>query len=161
MKAINQSKRKNASTIVSEVSLTKHNKVNKESRFYILLTKANIELIWCDEYEGQDAFTHPIYDHIVNRSKWMAENQFIDFFPWRTSKSINKIRYNVMPTKLGQSAFPRRYYLRLVDPGESNRESRFHVLDQCVQVCQFFRLFFYLIFLFIFLTYALGNEKKC
>ena len=43
MKAINQSKRKNASTIVSEVSLTKHNKVNKESRFYILLTKANID----------------------------------------------------------------------------------------------------------------------
>jgi hypothetical protein len=134
MKGTNLSKRKNASTIVSEVSLTKHTKGNKEFRFYIVLTKANIELIWCDEYDGQDAFTHPIYDHIINRSKWMVENQFIDYYPWRTSKNINKICYNVMPTKLGQPPFPRRYYLRLVDPGESTRESRFQVLDQCVKV---------------------------
>jgi hypothetical protein len=134
MDTTNQNKRKSASAITKSVSLTKHGKGNKDCYFYIALTMANIELIWCDEYEGQDAFTHPIYDHIVNRSKWMIDNNFIDFYAWRKHKEDNTIVYNTTASKVGQSVFPRRYYVRVVDPGESTTESRYNILVKCVEV---------------------------
>jgi hypothetical protein len=138
MDATYKSKRKSASAITKEVSLTKHGKSTKNCYFYIVLTMANTELIWCDEYEGQDAFTHPLYDHIVNRSKWMIDNNFIDFYAWRKSKEYNDIVYNATTTKVGQSVFPPRYYVRVVDPNESTTESRYRILVKCVEVSIFF-----------------------
>lgn len=134
MQTNNQSKRKSANTFIKELSGNKHVKGLKEYQFYITLTKANVELIWCEEYEGQDAYTHPIYDNIVTRSKWMTDNRFVGFYSWRTSKESNSIKYNAAATKAGQTVYPRRYYLRIVDTDESTTHSRYSVLMECVKV---------------------------
>lgn len=129
-----QSKRKAANELVKEVSQTKYQKANKEYQFYIALTMANIELIWCNENIGQDAYTHPIYENITSRSAWMTKYNFIAFYPWRTSKTSNTIVYNTTSSKAGHSAFARRYYVRIVDPNQSTANSRFDVLMECVKV---------------------------
>ena len=130
-----KSKRKAADILLKELSTSSDCKTRtKECRFYITLTKANIELIWCEEYEGQDAFTHPIYEHIKNRSPWMMRNRFIAFYSWRQSRDFNFKVLNATPPKIGQSPYPRRYYLRIVDDNESTPESRRKVLLECVNV---------------------------
>ena len=149
MDGTKQSKRKNANDFVNEISVSKYVKAQKEYHFYIALTLANIELIWCDEYAGQDAYTHPIYDQILHRTKWMKENHFIGFYSRRLSKqSSNSILYNAAPAKTGQTNYPRRYYLRIVDPNQSTTYTRQAVLTECVEVSIFIGIVwnFYLAF---------------
>ena len=138
-----QSKRKSANEFITQLSLTKYVKGQKEYHFYIALTKPNIELIWCEEYPGQDAYTHPMYDQILNRTKWMSDNHFIGFFSRRTSKSTNTILYNEAAAKPGQTIYPRRYYLRIVDSNESTIQSRHAVLKECVEVSLYIVVFIY------------------
>jgi hypothetical protein len=135
-----KSKRKSANILLKELSRCSDSKTRiKEFCFYITLTKANIELIWCEEYEGQDAFTHPIYEHIKNRSSWMMRNRFIGIYPWRQNRDLNFKVLNVTQTKIGQPAYPRRYYLRIVDDDdESTPESRRKLLLECVNVSTYY-----------------------
>lgn len=130
-KKTSSSKRKSAEQFVRDVKKRSDVK-NKEFPFYIALTMANIELIWCDESEGNDAYTHPIYLHIQNRTDWMVQNRFAGVYSWRQNKQNNETKYNSASTK---SAYPRRYYLRIMDPNESTHQSRYEILQKCAQVC--------------------------
>jgi hypothetical protein len=127
-------KRKSASDFIQELASTKYVKGQREYYFYITLTMPSIELIWCDEYEGQDAYTHPIYEQILNRTQWMKDNHFAGIYSRRASRSVDSITYNKTPPKSGQTCYPRRYYLRIVDPNTSTVDSRRAILEKCVQV---------------------------
>lgn len=129
-----KSKRKNSELLVQQLSKRTDLKLNKECQFYIVLTKANIELIWCEEYPGQDAYTHPMYEHIQNRTNWMIENKFVAVYSWRQSKENNAVTYNTTSNKVGQASYPRRYYIRIVDPNESTPQSRNDILQSCANV---------------------------
>ena len=128
-----RSKRKPADLLVKEIS-KRHDSYTKEFYFYIVLTKANIELIWCEEQEGLDAYTHPIYMEIKNRTAWMVRNRFFAFNSWRQSRQDDSVVYNSTPNRVGQGSFPRRYFLRIMDNDESTHESRYNILKECALV---------------------------
>ena len=128
-----RSKRKPADLLVKEIS-KRHDSYTKEFYFYIVLTKANIELVWCEEQEGLDAYTHPIYMEIKNRTAWMVRNRFFSFNSWRQSRQDDSVVYNSTPNRVGQGSFPRRYFLRIMDNDESTHESRYNILKECALV---------------------------
>ena len=128
-----RSKRKPADLLVKEIS-KRHDSYTKEFYFYIVLTKANIELVWCEEQEGLDAYTHPIYMEIKNRTAWMVRNRFFAFNSWRQSRQDDSVVYNSTPNRVGQGSFPRRYFLRIMDNDESTHESRYNILKECALV---------------------------
>ena len=128
-----RSKRKPADLLVKEIS-KRHDSYTKEFYFYIVLTKANIELIWCEEQEGLDAYTHPIYMEIKNRTAWMVRNRFFAFHSWRQSRQDDSVVYNSTPNRVGHGSYPRRYFLRIIYNDESTRESRYNILKECALV---------------------------
>ena len=125
-----KSKRKAADTLVQEFSKPQM----KSYQFYIMLTKPNVELIWCEEYAGQDAYTHPIYEHIMNRTTWMKRFKFVASYSWRESKNADNALYNVVPSRQNNTLYPRRYYMRIVDENESTTQSRYDILLECMNV---------------------------
>ena len=128
-----RSKRKAADFLVKEIS-KRHDSYTKEYYFYIILTKPNIELIWCEEHEGLDAYTHPIYIEIKSRSSWMVRNRFFAFHSWRQSREDESVVYNLPPNRAGQGSFPRRYFLRIMDNNESTHQTRYTILKECALV---------------------------
>lgn len=127
----NNSKRKSSNAFIKAISKRGDTRGN-ECNFYIVLTLPNIELIWCEENEGQDAYTHPIYEQIKNRTDWMTENKFFAIHSWRRSREDNSVVYN--NARVGQGSYPRRYYLRIVDDNESTPETRNDILQKCAMV---------------------------
>lgn len=129
----NHSKRKSADLFLKGISKRIDIRGN-ELCFYIVLTLPNIELIWCEENEGQDAYTHPIYEQITNRTNWMIENRFFAIRSWRQSRDDNSVVYNRIANRVVNSSYPRRYYLRIVDNNESTHETRKEILEKCAMV---------------------------
>ena len=127
------SKKKSGDVFFHEIS--KRNDINRKAcDFYIVLTKPNRELIWCEENKRQDAFTHQIYCQIMNRTAWMTRHPFFAIHSWRTILQDNSVLYNTTPNRVGQYSYPRRYYLRIMDNNESTHHSRNSILQECVTV---------------------------
>jgi hypothetical protein len=129
----NRSKRKSADFLVKEIS-KRQDIYTKEYNFYIVLTRPNIELIWCEEHDGLDGYTHPIYVEIKNRTAWMVRNRFFACHSWRCNRDDDSVVYNVTPNRVGQSSYPRRYFLRIMDNNESTHQTRYNILKECAMV---------------------------
>ena len=134
VREVARSKRKGAELFIQELSKKSNVKVYKQCQFFIVLTKANIELIWCEENPYQDAYTHPLYEHIQNRTQWMIRNRFIAVHSWRAKDNSGGVEFNATSNKVGQAPYPRRYYLRIVDDNESTNSTRRTILDECAKV---------------------------
>lgn len=126
------SKRKSAKALLEDFHVNRA-PPTRNNKFYIALTRPNIELIWCDDYIGQDAYTYPILKEIIDNSDWAKDNKFAASYSFRESRESNTLLFNVTPAK-NNTLYPRRYFIRFVDENESTKQSRYQILEKCVNV---------------------------
>ena len=102
--------------------------------FYILLTAADIELIWCDAYEGQDALMNDLRMAIVDKKKHVVcKLGLITSCSMHVGKDNNTVILNRTPSKQDHQHYPCWYYVHLVE-GESMSETHKQFLNQLAKV---------------------------
>jgi hypothetical protein len=97
------------------------------------LTACGIELIWSEEYVGQDAFMNSLSKDIEEKVQWTKEEGLFMAVSMRDGKSSNNIVQNIRMAKDG-TKYPRRYFCRAVDINSSSAESRRAFLVRLIHV---------------------------
>ena len=100
--------------------------------FSIISSAAGIELIYCDLYPGQDAYTNQIRVAIIEKKDFVLQEGIFHFCSMRKSKEEDTYLLNKKPGK-GGTYCPRRYYIRMVE-NNSSSDSRYAMLEKCSKV---------------------------
>lgn len=103
--------------------------------FYSLLTKNNAyEVIYCEKYEGQDAFMNPLRVAVNEHEQWLDSLGIICSMTRVISKTNGRVWLNRDANSAG-NYFPRWIFLRVINNDQDvRRAERMAVLNQVAEV---------------------------